>query len=186
MLSKTFILAGDATFTIECPDATHHTFRVQHVEKNDRWPESFFVKMLTGPDNENSYSYLGKLNDFTGQVVLTAKSKLTADSFTYRLLNRILARIWGDDAASFEQHGYKVHHEGRCGKCGRKLTVPASVESGIGPECSKQMGLVQRIAKKNAKADDLSDFDAAIQAQDRADEERRCEFKMLRDAALRG
>jgi hypothetical protein len=36
--------------------------------------------------------------------------------------------------------GYKIHHEGRCGKCGRLLTVPESVETGIGPECAKRMG----------------------------------------------
>jgi hypothetical protein len=29
----------------------------------------------------------------------------------------------------------EVWHEGRCGRCGRALTVPESVERGIGPEC---------------------------------------------------
>jgi hypothetical protein len=29
----------------------------------------------------------------------------------------------------------EVHHEGRCGRCGRALTVPESIESGFGPEC---------------------------------------------------
>ena len=28
-----------------------------------------------------------------------------------------------------------VHHAGRCGRCGRKLTVPTSIESGFGPDC---------------------------------------------------
>jgi hypothetical protein len=28
-------------------------------------------------------------------------------------------------------------HEGRCGKCGRKLTTPESVTAGFGPECIK-------------------------------------------------
>jgi predicted metal-dependent hydrolase len=35
--------------------------------------------------------------------------------------------------------GFNVHHEGKCGRCGRLLTVPSSIESGIGPECSKIM-----------------------------------------------
>jgi hypothetical protein len=26
-------------------------------------------------------------------------------------------------------------HEGRCGRCGRRLTVPDSIASGYGPEC---------------------------------------------------
>jgi hypothetical protein len=34
-----------------------------------------------------------------------------------------------------------VWHEGRCGRCGRKLTVPESIESGFGPECASILGL---------------------------------------------
>jgi hypothetical protein len=29
----------------------------------------------------------------------------------------------------------EVWHEGRCGACGRRLTVPESIERGLGPEC---------------------------------------------------
>lgn len=144
-VSKTFVIAGDATFTIELPvgaERSHYTYRVQHVEKNDRWPESYFVKMLTGPDNESNYTYMGKLDPFTGQLQLTAKSAYAADTLPVRLLNRVLARVWSDDHAAYEQHGYVTHHEGRCGRCGRKLTVPSSVESGIGPECAKIMSMV--------------------------------------------
>jgi hypothetical protein len=32
---------------------------------------------------------------------------------------------------------FEVWHEGKCGKCGRALTVPSSILTGIGPECSK-------------------------------------------------
>lgn len=32
-------------------------------------------------------------------------------------------------------------HEGRCGRCGRRLTVPESIESGFGPECAGRVGL---------------------------------------------
>lgn len=30
-------------------------------------------------------------------------------------------------------------HEGRCGRCGRRLTVPESIESGFGPECARRI-----------------------------------------------
>ncbi len=143
-ISKTFVTAGDAIFTVACPDGTHHTYRVQHVEANDRYPASYFVKLLTGPDNTSNYSYLGKLDEHTSQTRTTAKSCAAQDSFAVRLLNRVLARVWGDDHAAYERHGYKTHHCGRCGRCGRRLTVPASVESGIGPECARIMGVDQR------------------------------------------
>jgi hypothetical protein len=31
----------------------------------------------------------------------------------------------------------EIWHEGRCGKCGRTLTVPDSIANGLGPECIK-------------------------------------------------
>lgn len=147
-VSKQFVLAGNATFTIELPVTasgyikgefrrSHYTFRVRKTEANENYPEAYFVKVLTGPDNESNYTYLGKLSPLSGAVVLTGKSKFTADSFPVRLLERTLSRVWADDHAAYEAHGYKTHHEGACGRCGRKLTVPASVESGIGPECAK-------------------------------------------------
>lgn len=34
----------------------------------------------------------------------------------------------------------RIYHLGRCGRCGRALTVPSSVESGFGPECAGRVG----------------------------------------------
>lgn len=148
MITRTFLLAGNATFTLEVPEnlrtspegkerPPHYTYRIQRVEATDRWPEAFFVHVLTGPSNTEDYTYLGKLNTFTGQVERTAKSAFPDTSFRYRLLNRVLARVWCDDHAAYEKVGVKAHHEGRCGRCGRCLTVPSSILSGIGPECAK-------------------------------------------------
>lgn len=139
-VSKEFVTAGNATFTVECPANSpkpHYTFKVRLKEADGKYPEAYFVSMLTGSDNESDYSYVGKLDTFTGQVALTKASKLTPESYAFRLLNRILARIWGDDHAAYQQHGYKTHHEGKCCRCGRRLTVPSSIESGWGPECIK-------------------------------------------------
>jgi hypothetical protein len=36
--------------------------------------------------------------------------------------------------------GVVIWHEGRCGRCGRRLTVPESIESGYGPECIGKIG----------------------------------------------
>jgi hypothetical protein len=38
-------------------------------------------------------------------------------------------------------NGCEVYHEGRCGRCNRKLTVPESIETGLGPECASKLGL---------------------------------------------
>jgi hypothetical protein len=137
-ISKEFVMAGDAIFTIETPDQGHRTYRIQKVEGSERYPaDAYFAKLLTGPDNTRDYTYLGKLTN--GAVTVTAKSQQWNGTYPLRLLNRVLARVWADDHAAYENHGYRVHHEGRCGRCGRTLTVPESVESGIGPECARKM-----------------------------------------------
>ena len=138
-MTKQFVLAGDAIFTLDTPDKGHYTFRVTHLPANERWPESYFVKMLTGPDNTKNYSYVGKLDPETGAVATTAKSAKFEGTFPHRLLNRILARVWADDHAAYTAHGYATHHAGFCGRCARVLTTPESVSRGYGPECIKIM-----------------------------------------------
>ena len=32
----------------------------------------------------------------------------------------------------------EIFHDGRCGRCGRQLTDPTSVETGLGPYCRKK------------------------------------------------
>jgi hypothetical protein len=146
-ITKQFVLAGNACFTIEVPAGTtkkdgtaadpHYTFLVERVPASDRFPEAYFIKYLSGPDNTTDFLYVGKLNPTTGQVALTNKSKLPPTSFRFRLLNRVLARVWAGDQEVVEKAGYGLHHEGKCGRCGRRLTVPASIKEGIGPECIK-------------------------------------------------
>lgn len=155
MISKDYITAGNAAFTIELPARIavewgtpyHYTYRVRHKRGSGQYGDTWFVSLLTGPDNEHSYTYIGVLHVKHGQVVLTKASKLTKDSPPVVLLNKVLARVWTDEGHIIEQHGFAVHHEGRCGRCGRLLTVPESIESGIGPECARKMGC-ERMAKE--------------------------------------
>lgn len=145
MIDKGFILAGNATFTVEIPEAfqkgkAHYTFNVKKSEASERWPnESWFITMLTGPDNTNDYTYLGLLLPTIGKVILTKKSQFPGSSYPVKLLTRLLACLWEDSNNLFEDLGFKLHHEGSCGRCGRVLTTPESVERGIGPECWKIM-----------------------------------------------
>lgn len=129
-VTKQFVLAGNATFTVRMPSGAHRTYKVLHPEN-----KPFFVFLLTGPDNTSDYKYLGLLVPETGVMVSTKKSCADRESFVARLLNRILAKIWIEDHAAYEEHGFTTHYEGRCGRCGRKLTTPESVEQGFGPEC---------------------------------------------------
>ena len=108
-ISLSTFFAGDFTFTIETPDAGHRTYRVTKSDPTPKYPTpAYFVKLLTGPADESDYTYLGKLDEFTCQLIPTAKSKLPKTAYPCRLLNRILLRIWGDQQDAFESKGFKL------------------------------------------------------------------------------
>lgn len=140
-LNREFILAGKAIFTLEIPEyfqiqngcKPHYTYRVTHKEANGRFPEAYFVSMLTGPDNTSDYSYIGMLAKETGEIWFTAKSP--RENMPIRLLRRAISNVWNGTIDNLHQYGFHVHHESRCGRCARMLTTPQSVESGYGPEC---------------------------------------------------
>lgn len=148
IVSKDFVIAGNATFTLALPEQyaaeedlkPHYTFKVRFKEGTNGYQDTYFVSLLTGPDNYANYTYLGMLNPDNGSVRTTAKSCLSGDSLPVRLLNRALQLIWENNTQPLVEKGFAVHHEGKCGRCGRKLTVPESIKTGLGPECAGRVG----------------------------------------------
>ena len=122
-----FALAGNATFTIRSTQTGQRfTYKITAAEDGPM----HFVKVLTGPDNTQDYRYLGFLRRgvyFHGgakaKVSATAPSAISFDWFWRHLARNALPET------------VEVHHEGKCGRCGRALTVPESIQSGFGPEC---------------------------------------------------
>jgi len=146
MIGREFLMAGGGRviFTLSIPAGfcrenpeckSHYTYRVIFREANGKWPESWFVNLLAGPDNLSDYQYLGMLNPETGAVRLTAKSRMGEKSWPVRLVRRIFACFWAGDDDKIEAAGFEIMHSGRCGRCGRVLTRPDSIEIGIGPIC---------------------------------------------------
>lgn len=130
-----FLLAGKATVTLKSQrTGAHFTFKVSHKQGGD----VSFVSLLTGPNNETDYRYLGLLADTDHsrlRGVGSGKSCAQPDAPASRAFQYLLDFIGGKNNGT----GLEVWHEGRCGRCGRKLTVPSSVESGIGPECASKI-----------------------------------------------
>jgi hypothetical protein len=132
---KQFALAGNATFTISNPKTNARlTFRVKQPKREDM-NKLRFVSVMTGPDNESSYTFLGTIFPngayFHGR---NSKIKQTATSAI------AFAWLWKHiDQA--ENLPIEIRHAGKCGRCGRKLTVPRSIDLGIGPECETHFHL---------------------------------------------
>lgn len=126
-----YLLAGHATLTLKSLKSGEHlTYKVTLApEKTD----FYFVGLLIGSDQE--YAYMGVLtNPAHGAPVfrLTGKSKYNEQSRPVLAFRFFLNHL--------VHPSMEVRHEGSCGRCGRQLTHPESIDRGIGPECWGKMG----------------------------------------------
>jgi hypothetical protein len=130
MDARRFILAGNATFTLtSARTGMRFTYKVRAKEVADGAPSVHFVSVLTGADNESDYTFLGTI--FGGATFKhSTKSRIGKDAPSAKAFAWSFPRIMGNALVEAS-----VHHEGKCGRCGRKLTVPRSIEVGLGPEC---------------------------------------------------
>ena len=135
--ARVFICAGRAVFTLQGREA-RYTYRVSksHESADTGRRPVWFVSLLTGPDNTADYTYMGLLIPDTGAVYLTSKSSYTPKSTPVVALRWALDLVWRGLELPAPA---RLMHVGRCGRCGRALTVPASIDAGIGPECATQL-----------------------------------------------
>ena len=136
-------VTGSTTFTVVSP-ATGQRFTYKVDAKTEPCGDEtvqtglFFVSLLTGSNNEADYQYIGIITtDALGvrRFKTTRATRVSDDAASVRALTWCVNRL---DAVARETRpdlGFEMWHEGRCGRCGRKLTVPASIESGFGPVC---------------------------------------------------
>jgi len=131
-----FILGGKATVTFQNRETLNrYTFKV--VQPKPSMP--YFVKVLVGSDNENSYNFIGTIFNSNGIIFKhSRKSRVTEKATSVRVFAYVLKNLLANKLPK----SIEIWHEGRCCCCGRKLTVPSSIESGIGPECSKRYSLI--------------------------------------------
>lgn len=130
-----FVLAGNAILTIESGHTgQRYTYRV----RQPKTPGPHFVQLLTGPDNTSSYTFLGTI--FEGREWRHSRKSPVSEKATSAVA---WAWLWGLLVRGHElPEALGVWHEGRCGRCGRVLTTPESLERGVGPECqAKRAGL---------------------------------------------
>jgi hypothetical protein len=93
----------------------------------------YFVALMNGSDNENDYQYMGTIRNMN--YALGRKSRISDGAVSHRAFDWFWKHM---QAQSMPTALLECWHEGRCGKCGRKLTVPESIARGIGPECAKK------------------------------------------------
>lgn len=162
-VSPQFVLAGEATFTVSNGAGEHKTYHVYKAKPTKEFPGPvWFIKQLTGPDNDHDYTYLGKLAFKSGNQIHEPEIKLTArspraDHPGVQVARWALRVIWQGWSRGYRPPAaYSIKHEGRCGRCGAKLTHPASIDTGLGPECAEMVGVewMERDRQPSLLADD--------------------------------
>jgi hypothetical protein len=129
-----FVFGGNATFTLESKSGARFTYQVRESDK----PDLFFVSVLTGADNTGDFSYLGFFR--VGAYSHGRKSRVSADAPSARAF-AWFAQVLALGGGQALPGSLRFWHEGRCAACARKLTVPASVATGFGPECAERRGI---------------------------------------------
>lgn len=159
---RAYIFAGRARFTLRSKKTGQRfTFRVSKAKERpgDKKAPPFFVSVLTGPDNEAHYTYMGCVWGADGRGKLGAFKHSGKKGIT-EAAPSVVAFRWFMEQVVVAGSAKAVEllecwHTGRCGKCGRVLTVPESVGTGFGPECAHMVqGAVEaraRYAMKKAR-----------------------------------
>lgn len=131
---RNFALAGKATITLESvKTGAHFTYQINKAKNTELW----FVSVLSGPSNETDFTYVGILAGKAMELRLTKKSGFKDDACCVRGF-RFFWRFITAEAMPQDMH---VRHSGACGRCGRTLTTPESLDRGIGPECANKLGM---------------------------------------------
>lgn len=129
---RKFVLGGNAIITLRSGKTGNHF--TYHIVRNKNNNDLYSIRLLRGPDNTRDYTYIGSYyscDDYfyiAKPFVRSSRSLLTS---SVRAMDYFLSHIDNIPPLLY------VYHEGRCARCGRRLTTPESIERGFGPECYK-------------------------------------------------
>lgn len=145
-----FFAAGKAVLTVLGKfSGRRFTFKFSRPKEEQGKKRPIWAHLLSGPDNESSYEFSGTFWEIDGQgrggtlpgqlytYNHSAKSRLRHDAESVKAL-QWMARNMGSATHKLMRQA-EFWHEGRCGRCARRLTVPSSVAAGFGPECAGRL-----------------------------------------------
>lgn len=136
---KDFLFAGTAIFTVVNEKTNNRfTFRVRKAGWGTSNVKSdiFYISVLTGSDNNSCYTFLGSYFGGKNQMYRhSPKSKIGSSAVSNKVINWFFQQYFKNPNVYTT---VKVYHSGKCGKCGKKLTTPESIKSGLGPYCGKR------------------------------------------------
>lgn len=121
----------DGFYTVVFTDGDYRTIRLRTQEPDASFaPGEQVASFLSGPDNES---------DYTGFAFVKADGRyfLWKRFRQETRLDRALNVLLSDPDGAGEEYALR---SGRCRRCNRQLTVPASINRGFGPTCAGIVG----------------------------------------------
>jgi hypothetical protein len=136
-----FMLAGKSEFILHSTKTgDDFKFKITKKESNKKDSEEefvYFVNILHG--SESTYAGHMRFNKNTNmfEYFKGQKGKIEPKDLAIRSLIFVLNKLMRNEIVG----NLEVYHTGKCGKCGKKLTTPESIVTGLGPQCSKYLGI---------------------------------------------
>lgn len=128
-------------YTLVYPNGEHRTICVK-VPRDGFFKDRRIVGFLRGSDNTADYTFFGDI-DGTGSFRFWSKFATAQSSERLARIRKALLVLAGDPEAAGKMYALK---SGNCFNCGKLLTNPESVMSGLGPICSGREGGFRRAA----------------------------------------
>lgn len=134
-----FILAGKCEFILHSTKTgADFKFEMTKQEQRDNKDKFiYFLNVLHG--YEKTYAGVVWFNEDTQEFKFSQgkKGQINANELNIRSLIFVLNKLFRNEAVQY----LDVFHVGKCGACGKKLTTPESILTGLGPTCSKKAGI---------------------------------------------
>lgn len=128
---------SDGTYTVLRPDGVYVTVRIETQPDDATFaPGDRVASFLSGPDNETHFTGFAFVNGLNVNVWRRFRDTLDPK---YADAVRV---VLGTPSRTDEFREAYALRSGRCARCGHKLTVPASLHRGLGPDCARQLGVV--------------------------------------------
>lgn len=124
----------EGTYTVVFNDGEYRTVKIKRNDSGGDLHGKLMGGFINGPDNETNFQMFCFINEPKGNIKVWNRFQ-TIDHRWVEALEVVIAGTDEFKARAREAYALK---SGRCSKCGRKLTVPASLFRGMGPECASR------------------------------------------------
>lgn len=126
---RDYIFGGRGIVTLKSPSGVHHSYMFAKPKNEDVFPDD--VVFVYAVHERSKLFYVGMIE--SGRFRLTRNSRFDSHTDIVKGARYIVKMADHPDMET----PMALYHEGMCACCGRRLTNPKSLESGIGPKCRK-------------------------------------------------